>query len=132
MPHKGKDDVLENRVRMLHTRDGARDALGYARGRVLDDLDSDTLLLRGSAHCSQDIGEAASKVTEEGRANCEELPWRKILGMRHILVHVYYDIDADVVWRVVNRELETMLSSLDRHLDRAQPGRTESTCPHTA
>ena len=132
MPHKGKDDVQENRVRILHTRDAARDALGYPRGRVRDDLDSDTLLLRGLVPCSQDIGEAASKMTEEGRANCEEFTWRKIVGMRHILVHVYYDIDADVVWRVVSRELETMLSSLDRHLDRAQPGRTKSTCPHTA
>lgn len=121
MPHKGKDDVLENRVRMLHTRDGARDALGYARGRVREDLDSDTLLLRGLVPCSQDIGEAASKVTEEGRTNCVELRRRKIVGMRHILVHVYYDIDANVVWRVVNRELKTMLSSLDRYLDRAQP-----------
>jgi len=108
---------------MLHTRDGARDALGYARGRVLDDLDSDTLLLRGLVPCSQDIGECASKVTEEGRANCEEFMWRKIVGMRHILVRVYYDIDADVVWRVVSRELETMLALLDRHLDRAQPAK---------
>jgi len=121
MPHKGKDDVLENRVRMLHTRDGARDSLGYARGRVRDDLNSDTLLLKGLVPYSQDIGEAASKVTEEGRANCEEFTWRKIVGMRHILVHVYYNIDADVVWRVMSRELETMLALLDRYLDRAQP-----------
>jgi uncharacterized protein with HEPN domain len=33
------------------------------------------------------------------------LPWKQIVGMRHRIVHLYYDIDADTLWEVAVRDL---------------------------
>jgi uncharacterized protein with HEPN domain len=34
-----------------------------------------------------------------------EVPWRSVVGMRHVLVHGYFEIDLDLVWSVVENEL---------------------------
>ncbi|NDJ87097.1 MAG: DUF86 domain-containing protein [Chloroflexi bacterium] len=41
------------------------------------------------------IGEAASRISEGFRLEHTELPWREIIGMRHRLVHGYFEIDLD-------------------------------------
>ena len=47
------------------------------------------------------VGEAAARVSDEARARIPGLPWPRMVGMRHILVHAYYRVDYDAVWRVV-------------------------------
>ena len=61
-------------------------------------------------HCVQLIGEAATKISEAGRVRVPELPWARIVGMRHILVHDYFKIDHDAVWRVVTEHIPQMIS----------------------
>ncbi len=56
----------------------------------------------------QIIGEAACKVSSETQQKYKAVPWKKMIGMRNILVHGYFSIDTEVVWAVV----ETHLSSL--------------------
>jgi uncharacterized protein with HEPN domain len=53
----------------------------------------------------QVIGEAVRALSEEFKADHPELPWSDIIGMRNIIVHVYFGIDTDLVWAVVQRDL---------------------------
>ncbi len=97
--------------------EAARDALRYVRGRSRADLDSDSMLQRALVQCVQVIGEAAAGTTDAGRAAAPGLPWAKIVGMRHILVHAYYDIDMDAVWRVVTEHLPLLVAELEKAID---------------
>src|SRR5260370_11513991 len=45
------------------------------------------------------IGEAAARVSEEVRARYPQVPWPQIIAFRNILVHAYFGIDWDLVWR---------------------------------
>ena len=47
------------------------------------------------------IGEAVKKIPDEIRQQHPEIPWKDIAGMRDILVHQYWRIDAKVVWSTV-------------------------------
>ena len=103
---------LGDRVRLLHMLDAARQALQFADGRDRQDLDDDAMLRRALKDCVQEIGEAAANVGEPGRARAAQLPWPKIVGMRHRMVHVYYDINCDALWEVVVRELNPLIVAL--------------------
>jgi uncharacterized protein with HEPN domain len=45
------------------------------------------------------IGEAAARVSEELKTRHPQIPWQQIVAFRNILVHAYFGIDWDVVWR---------------------------------
>ena len=45
------------------------------------------------------IGEAAARVSEELKIRYPQVPWPQIIAFRNILVHAYFGIDWDVVWR---------------------------------
>ena len=44
------------------------------------------------------------------------LPWPRVVGMRHILVHAYYKVDLDAVWRVVAEHVPQMVALLEQAL----------------
>ena len=49
------------------------------------------------------IGEAASRMPKDVRASATGIPWQRIIGFRHRIVHAYYDVDEDIVWEIVIR-----------------------------
>ena len=53
----------------------------------------------------QIIGEASRHLTSEFRERHTDVPWRLIIGMRHHLVHGYFDIDPDVVWAAITERV---------------------------
>jgi len=78
-----------------------------------DNFDGDELVQTWVLHHLQIIGEAARKLPPEFKAAHPEVPWAKIIGMRHILVHHYFEIDVDAVWAVVEKDL----SELKMHIE---------------
>jgi uncharacterized protein with HEPN domain len=53
----------------------------------------------------QIIGEASRSLSAAVKTSHPEIPWSKIIAMRHILVHDYFGIDLPLVWNAVEREL---------------------------
>ncbi len=75
-------------------------------------FENDELIQSWFTRHLQIIGEAARLIPEEVRQLAPEVPWTKMIGMRHILVHDYFRIDTDIVWQVVSYELPRLKSSL--------------------
>ena len=46
------------------------------------------------------VGEGASRVGEDTRQTHPDISWHQIVGLRNRIVHAYFEIDLDVVWRV--------------------------------
>lgn len=82
--------------------------------RQRPDLDSDMLFRRAMIHAIQEIGEAAARISENGRALLPELPWGQIVRTRHIMVHEYFGIDLDTVWRIAREHVPTLPALMDR------------------
>ena len=80
-----------DRVRLQHMLDAAREALSFVRGKTRGHLDRDRLLVLALVKAIEIIGEAAYQVSSETRWQIPEVPWEDIIGMRHRLVHAYFD-----------------------------------------
>lgn len=72
------------------------------------------MLVLALIKCVEIIGEAANKVSEECRQELQGIPWADIVGMRHRLIHGYFDINLDIVWRTVKQELPELISELKK------------------
>lgn len=103
-------------IRLRHMLDAAQDALSFSEGRSRGDLETDRQLVLAIVKCVEIIGEAAGRVSPEGQAEVADLPWRDITAMRHRLVHVYYDINLDVVWSTVRHDLPPLAAALKQAL----------------
>ena len=75
-------------------------------------FETDELIQSWFTRHLQIIGEAARLIPEDIRKLAPDVPWIKMIGMRHILVHDYFRIDTDIVWQVVAYELPRLKSSL--------------------
>jgi len=51
------------------------------------------------------IGEATKKISKSLRLSHQEIPWTEIAGMRDKLIHDYFDVDIDVVWKTIEVDL---------------------------
>ena len=68
------------------------------------------------------VGEAATHVSEPQRRRLPELPWERIVGMRNRLVHAYFDINLDIVWKTVREDLPELIALLESTiLDKPDP-----------
>jgi uncharacterized protein with HEPN domain len=101
-----------DRVRLKHMIDAGEDALRFVAGRARADLDRDVMLRFALVHAVQIIGEAASRISAEGRAELPCVPWPTIIGMRNRLVHAYFDINPDILWSTVQDVVPSLLERL--------------------
>lgn len=101
-------------IRLRHMLDAARAAVGFGHGRTRNDLDRDRQLVFALVKAVEIIGEAAYRVSPATRDETPQLPWDDMIGMRHRLVHAYFDIDLDILWRTVQEDLPPLIAELER------------------
>ena len=103
----------DDRVRILHMIDASESLAQFFTGRTHADLDTDRMLLFAAVRAIEVIGEAASKVTSETREAAPNIPWTAIVSMRNRLIHGYFDIDADLVWKTATEEIPELQRALE-------------------
>lgn len=63
------------------------------------------------------IGEAVYKLTIEFRNAHPQVEWDVIEGMRHILVHGYYQIKPTQVWKTINEDIEPLKPLIEQFIN---------------
>lgn len=102
----------EDIVRLRHMLEAIDDAASFISGRTRGDLDSDKMLRFALVRCVEIVGEAAGRLSDATRSNTPEVPWPAIISMRNRLVHAYFDVDTEIVWKTVTTELPALAEQL--------------------
>ncbi|MCI0542635.1 DUF86 domain-containing protein [bacterium] len=85
------------------------DAIGkieeYVRGLDHDVFVENMLVQDGVMREIEIIGEAARNLSPAYKEKIPSIPWRDVIGMRNKLIHEYFEVDLDAVWKTVQEDL---------------------------
>ena len=106
----------EDLIPLGHMLEASNWVLSVVAGRIRQELDQDLLFFLALAKSVETVGEAANRVTDSTQNAVQEIPWRRIVGMRNRLVHNYDDIDLGTLWLAAQEHTPTLIANLRRIL----------------
>jgi uncharacterized protein with HEPN domain len=102
----------DDAIRIRHMIEAAEACERFVSGRSRAELEINLMLRFALVRAAEIFGEAASKVSLETRVSAPSIPWREIVSMRNRLIHAYFDIDHDVLWKAATEEIPTLSAAL--------------------
>lgn len=110
-------------TRLHHMLDSAKAVCQFVQTKSRQDLDADRFFASAIVRELEIIGEAASAISADTRTQFPDIPWKAVIGMRNQLIHVYFDIDHDIVWKTIQVALPDLIAQLDQAIkDLSQRG----------
>jgi uncharacterized protein with HEPN domain len=85
----------------------------YTTDLSIEALSSDSKTLDAVTRNLEIIGEAVKNVPDEIRSQYSDIQWRKIAGLRDILIHHYFGIDLEIVWDIVRNKLPSLEKQIE-------------------
>lgn len=84
--------------------------------KTKEDFDRDRVLQLALIRLVEVVGEAATRVSPEGRERSPGVPWKGAISMRNRLVHGYDAVDLRVLWDTLQTDLPRLIEELERVL----------------
>lgn len=108
-------------IRLRHILDAARQIEIFVSDRTRESLRENEIATLGLVKAIEIIGEAAFVMDHGVLEAIPDVPWDRVIGMRHRLVHAYFEVDHDIVWATATKAVPELADSVRRFLDRWDP-----------
>ena len=89
----------------------------YTSGLSFDQFHSNEKTIDAVVRNLEIIGEAAKKLPDETR-NEMPLDWKRISGLRDVLIHQYFGIDVEIIWDIVQTKVPELSERVHEFLNR--------------
>ncbi len=99
--------------RLLHIRTAIAEILAYTKDANLKEFKTNSMLRFATVKQIEIIGEAAKHISQETITRYPDIPWEQISGLRNILVHEYFGIDAALIWQIVQTDIPDLKNKLE-------------------
>jgi len=88
--------------------DSINDIEDFINGMGFDDFRNDRKTINAVVRSIEIIGEASKKIPKKIKDKHRDIPWKKMAGMRDKLIHEYFGIDLEILWKVASEEINTL------------------------
>jgi len=102
--------------------EAARRAAEFTQNKTFLDYQKNPLVQYAVERALEIVGEAANRISKEFQEAHPEIPWRKMVGLRNVLIHEYGEIDHALVWTVVQEHLPVLVAQIVPLLPPLPPG----------
>ena len=109
--------MRDESVYLKHIRDAIMRIESYtAKGRKI--FLQETMVQDAVIRNLEVIGEAVRNLSPDFRHRHPKIPWRSITALRNVLIHEYFGVDLEIVWRVVRKRLPTLKRAVETLLSK--------------
>lgn len=84
----------------------------YTAGYSKEDFFRDRKTIDAVIRNLEITGEACGQVPEPVRAEHPRIPWKRIIGVRNIVIHHYFGVDLETVWFIIKHQMPELRSLL--------------------
>src|SRR3989344_7765294 len=74
----------------------------------------DKLIIDATIRRLEIIGEAVKNIPDSFRDKYEEISWKKIAGLRDIIIHGYFNIDLDTTWNIIKKDIPILKKQMEK------------------
>ena len=106
----------ENEQRIRDILGCIRNIQTFTQGMTLEMFEENPLVVRAVAFEFVTMGEAARSVPEDTRQRYPGIPWDKMQVIRNVLVHEYFRIDEQILWKTCQEDLAPLIPLLEKIL----------------
>ncbi|HEX2984309.1 MAG TPA: DUF86 domain-containing protein [Ignavibacteriales bacterium] len=82
-----------------------RKGIFFISGMTFSDFINDDKTQYALIRAIEVIGEASAKISDDIKSHYPEIPWKEMSGMRNKLVHDYFGVNSEVVWKTAVEDL---------------------------
>ena len=103
--------MKDNRVYLRHILDAIGHIAEYVGSMSYVEFVGNGMAVAAVVRECEIIGEAARRVDEEFKKN-HPLPWVQMIGMRNKLIHEYFNVDTEMVWRTCKKDIPQLAEKI--------------------
>ncbi len=89
----------------------------YTRDYSQEEFQNDQKTIDAVVRNIEIIGEAVSNIPDDLRNKNPQIPWKKIVGVRNIVIHKYFGVDTNTLWIIITKQLPEFKSQISMIID---------------
>lgn len=88
------------------------DIESFTKDMTFETFANDSKTVHAVVRCIEIIGEAAVHLSDQYRTDHPDVPWTDIIGMRNKMIHEYFGIDREILWKTITEDIPTLTQLL--------------------
>ncbi|MBU0667513.1 DUF86 domain-containing protein [Patescibacteria group bacterium] len=103
-------------IYLEHILEAIKSIKAYTKDAKIDDFVKNEMMREAVIRKLEIIGEAARNISAGTKAKIKEIEWPAVAGMRNRLIHEYFDVNFDLVWETVKKDLPKLRKAIRQYL----------------
>jgi len=97
--------------------DSCHKILEYTEGITFEEFESDSKTVDAVIRNFEIIGEAAKLLPDDIKEKYTEVEWHRIRGFRNRIIHDYFGVDLQIIWKITHEQIPGLISGITHILN---------------